>query len=393
MADINLTASMRSNLLSLQNTQGLMDMTSERLSTGKKVNSAIDNPSSYYTASSLDNRATDLTSLLDSMGQGISTLTAVDNAIESITGFVEQADAILSSAMELNPDTEETPASTVALEGSFPSSPGKSGSDIYTVSVDGGTPRSITVDYADNYGLEDYCSALETALNTEFGLGTFTVSDTGEISMQNTSSTSVYTFDSLSGTSGVAFPTPVSPAATLTVNNLIPEVTDRADAYERFADILVQIDSMAADSSYKGINLLNGDEGAALTVYFNEDRSSKLIVDGVDIRSSGLGLTSITAEDFVTNLDLEIAMATVDGAIDSLRNHASDFGNYYSILESREEFTNNLINVLTSGSDKLTLADMNEESANMLALQTRQELATNSLSLSSQAAQSVLNLF
>ena len=101
MADISLTASMRSNLLSLQNTQKLMDMTQERLSTGKKVNSAIDNPSSYYTAQSLNNRANDLSSLLDSMGQGIQTLKAADEAIKTITSFAEQAKAIASSARDV----------------------------------------------------------------------------------------------------------------------------------------------------------------------------------------------------------------------------------------------------------------------------------------------------
>ena len=94
MADISLTASMRSNLLSLQQTQDLMDQTQERLSTGKKVNSAIDNPSSYYTAQSLTNRASDLSSLLDSMGQGIQTIQAANEAIESITSFAEQLKSI-----------------------------------------------------------------------------------------------------------------------------------------------------------------------------------------------------------------------------------------------------------------------------------------------------------
>ena len=96
MSEISLTASMRSNLLSLQNTQSLMDMTQERLSTGKKVNSAIDNPSSYYTAQSLNNRANDLSSLLDSMGQAVQTIKAADEAITSITSFAEQAKAVAS---------------------------------------------------------------------------------------------------------------------------------------------------------------------------------------------------------------------------------------------------------------------------------------------------------
>ena len=101
MADISLTSSMRSNLLSLQSTQSLMDMTQERLSTGKKVNSAIDNPSSYYTAQSLNNRANDLSSLLDSMGQGIQTIKAADEALTAITSFAEQAKAIANSARDV----------------------------------------------------------------------------------------------------------------------------------------------------------------------------------------------------------------------------------------------------------------------------------------------------
>ena len=100
MSEISLTASMRSNLLSLQNTQSLMDMTQERLSTGKKVNSAIDNPSSYYTAQSLNNRSNDLSALLDSMGQAVQTIKAADEAITSITSFAEQAKAVASSALD-----------------------------------------------------------------------------------------------------------------------------------------------------------------------------------------------------------------------------------------------------------------------------------------------------
>ena len=103
MADISLTASMRTNLLSLQNTQSLMDMTQERLSTGLKVNSAIDNAASYYTAQSLNNRANDLNALLDSMGQGIQTIQAANEGIEAITDFVEQAKAIPTLPVTLLP--------------------------------------------------------------------------------------------------------------------------------------------------------------------------------------------------------------------------------------------------------------------------------------------------
>ena len=119
MSDISLTASMRTNLLSLQNTQSLMDQTQERLSTGKKVNSAIDNPSSYYTAQSLTNRASDLDSLLDSMGQGIQTIQAANEGIEAITSFVQQAKAVANTA-------RDTPA-TASVENSVDYAVGEGG--------------------------------------------------------------------------------------------------------------------------------------------------------------------------------------------------------------------------------------------------------------------------
>ena len=116
MSDISLTASMRSNLLSLQNTQSLMDMTQERLSTGKKVNSAIDNPSSYYTAQSLTNRASDLEGLLDSMGQGIQTIQAANEGIEAITSFVQQAKAVANTARDTAVKTELTTSKAYAKD-------------------------------------------------------------------------------------------------------------------------------------------------------------------------------------------------------------------------------------------------------------------------------------
>ena len=121
-------------------------------------------------------------------------------------------------------------------------------------------------------------------------------------------------------------------------------------------------------------------------------------LDGL-IKSGALVETEYTTTDgnFETKTikkdAINNSITEVEAAVSKLRNMASVFGNNYSIVEGREEFTENLINVLEEGADKLTLADMNEESANMLALQTRQQLAINSLSLASQAAQSVLSLF
>ena len=334
MSNISLTASMRSNLLSLQQTAALMDQTQERLSTGKKVNSAIDNPSAYYTAQSLTNRAGDLGGLLDSMGQAISTIKAADEGIEAITSFVEQAKAVATSAL----DTKD--------------------------------------------------------------------------------------------------------------------VAERATYMKQFNEIRDQINKLAKDSGYKGVNLINGDD---LSVTFNEDRSSKLEIKGQDATTTGLGIGAgagwygtkietagiaefdsssaavaagtkvkvgddyyIVDQEIAKGADFDAAKATklvkvgndyfgpvveaddkaietavnaATDAINKLRTMSSELGNNYSIVETRESFTENLVNVLEEGADKLTLADRNEESANMLALQTRQQLAINSLSLASQASQSVLSLF
>ena len=98
--NVSLNASMRANLLSLQQTSKLQDIPSNRLSTGLKVNSAIDNPSAYYTAQSLSDRASDLNSLLDAMSQGIQTLKAVAETIDAAAGFLQQAKAVASQALE-----------------------------------------------------------------------------------------------------------------------------------------------------------------------------------------------------------------------------------------------------------------------------------------------------
>lgn len=377
MADISLTASMRSNLLSLQQTQDLMDMTQERLSTGKKVNSAIDNPSSYYTAQSLTNRASDLNALLDSMGQGIQTIQAANEGIEAITDFVQQAKALANTARD-----------NATVKGTTSSGTYTAATDTknITVKIEGVADQDIGVTLADTDSLEQAATKIATELNdgtdgvkdaggTVIGGFTATV-ENGQIKISNSKGI-------VANVSGTIFG--------ITFNGEIGNST-RTTSMKQYNEILDQIDQLAKDSGYKGVNLLQGN---SLKVVFNEDRSSYLTINGTFADTSDEGLKISRAEDW-TNPDneaIDASISELENAITSLRNMASEFGNNYSIVENRENFTESLINVLEEGSDKLTLADMNEESANMLALQTRQQLAINSLSLASQAAQSVLSLF
>lgn len=407
MADISLTASMRTNLLSLQNTQSLMDTTQERLSTGLKVNSAIDNASSYYTAQSLNNRASDLSALLDSMGQGIQTIQAANEGIEAITEFVEQAKAIANSARDVASKTDvkglQAKFSVVGVPTTPKTATGTS-LEFEVTRTDGTTLDKSLKEAVDKVNaelkaaglqaksLDDYVAQVKKAIEaggTEFAkIVDIKVDDkTGKITFTakagyNIKATGAGDLAGLGKDPDAGTPTN-DVTSTVAVN------TDRQKYALQFNEILTQIDNLAKDAGYKGINLLQMN---TLTVIFNEDRSSQIEVKGADASSVGLMLDE-AVNNWQTNEDIETSIRQTEEAISSLRIMASDYGNYYSIVQNRQSFTKSLVNVLTEGADNLTLADMNEESANMLALQTRQQLAINSLSLASQAAQGVLQLF
>ena len=417
MADISLTASMRTNLLSLQNTQSLMDTTQERLSTGLKVNSAIDNASSYYTAQSLNNRASDLSALLDSMGQGIQTIQAANEGIEAITEFVEQAKAIANSARDAASKTDVKTLNAKFSDLTTPQTPKTSAATALTLEI-----KKVNGDKVEALGSSDEhdkaVTAALTKLNVKLAAGElgskdaaafktavdaamkeftgtvledvmeFSISADGKVSLTAKAGYQIAAKGAgeFAGQGDKAADTGLAgDIATSTVN----VNTDRQKYAEQFNEIMRQIDKLAKDSGYKGINLLQMN---TLTVIFNEDRSSQIEVKGVDASSTGLKISN-PVDSWQTDEDINKSITEAENAISELRIMASDYGNYYSIVQNRQDFTKNLINVLTEGADNLTLADMNEESANMLALQTRQQLAINSLSLASQAAQGVLQLF
>ncbi len=374
MSDISLTASMRSNLLSLQNTQSLMDVTQERLSTGKKVNSAIDNPSSYYTAASLNNRASDLSALLDSMGQGIQTIKAADEGIEAITTFAEQAKALANSARD---EATKVIKGSVELTVAEDYNGAEADKITFTITnVVDGTSEELEIAATADEDLETTLGTLAGKITGD-GIAKAEVVD-GKISIEAAAGYKIEVKSSAG-----AFADKVTSTAANNGN------ANRVKSAAQFDSILTQIDQLAADSGYKGVNLLQKNN---LKVIFNEDRSSFIEVQGVSADSEGLGIHA-AKNGWQSDTDIEDSITEIEAAINTLRAYATDFGNNYSVVQNREDFTENLINVLEEGADKLTLADMNEESANMLALQTRQQLAVNSLSLASQAAQSVLRLF
>lgn len=644
-SDITLSKAVRGNLLSLQSTSDLLTKTQERLSTGLKVNSALDNPTNFFTASSLNSRASDLSRLLDSVGNATQTLEAADNGISAITDLVEAAQATARQALQTSAGvtggttTEATVTGTgaaigadtaAALEGSATNdldgtpvaavleggaltgtdaasglgSSGDSftisiGSDEYTfdlfdsdsaayagsnVGIDiavgedidaaiatingaltadgngasingsgnleftaGDAADTITVDpntdstagvltalgltsletadpttdlsasqlasdgdsfelsvgsntytfdfydsgsgaYAgSNVGIDiatgeeisDVIAAINTALDADGNAAAingdgnleFTAGATGEtITIDPNTNSTAGVLTALGLTSGDAASTTNADLAALDGSDLTIDVGDasftytfsatstrddletqlaafvtdndevgaasidvdgnltvtaaeetdsitlggtgltsfgtdltttaidpvttggtnrREDLENDFNELLVQIDELKNDAGFNGKNLLDGDD---LKVIFNEDGSSSLTIGGVTFDSAGLGLSSVSAGDFDTDANIEATLATLDTATSTLRSQASKFGSNLSVVETRENFTKETINTLETGAANLTLADLNEEGANLLSLQTRQSLSSTALSLASQADQNVLRL-
>ena len=139
--DIVLSSGVRQNLLALQTTDGLLARTQQRLATGKKVNSALDNPISFFTAGALNNRANDLSALLDSVGNAIKTLEAADNGIASIKQLVQSAQASARQALQSGGTTARTNGSVLNLTGA--SSFSVTSSKTITIS-DGTTTATVT---------------------------------------------------------------------------------------------------------------------------------------------------------------------------------------------------------------------------------------------------------
>jgi flagellin-like hook-associated protein FlgL len=412
MSNITLSAAVRSNLLSLQNTASLLDTTQTRLATGNKVNSALDNPTSYFTAASLNARASDLGNLLDSVSNAVQTIQAANDGITSITKLVESAQSTANQAQQLSATVTTTVAATSAsvAGGSFtPVDFTNGGSNDGSISFDltlDGTTHSISVGFADVSAAVDKTAVtaaeLTTALNTkiaaQFGAGTYAAVngtsggiDISSITTGTSSAVTIANFTAANGASGsgLADHAIVNGAAASTSTAANPA---RGALISQYNGLLDQIDQLTADAGFNGNNLLAG-TATQLKVVFNESGTSSLTIGGKDTSATGLGLAQLTAgTEFDTNASITTILGKLKTAQDTLRADSSSFGSQLSIVQTRQDFTKALINTLQTGASNLTLADSNEEAANLLALQTRQSLSTKALSLASQGDQNVLRL-
>ena len=274
MADaVNLSSSVRSNLLTLQRSTDLIALTQTRLSTGKVVNTAIDDAPAFFTAKALSNTAADFELLKSEIDLAISTIQSAIDGIDAITELVVQAKGLATNAKSTGNTNER---STLAVQ---------------------------------------------------------------------------------------------------------------------FNELLGQINLIANDATFNGSNLLKATPDT-LAVAFNDDNTSNLTITGLDSTTASTGINiAVAANNFGLNANIDTALTAISAALSELRTNAATMGSKNTILGTRLDFTENLVANLNSGEGKLTLADLNEESAKLLALQTRQQLGINSLALAAQSERSILALF
>jgi flagellin-like hook-associated protein FlgL len=409
---IVLSASVRQNLLSLQSTADLLSTTQNRLATGNKVNSALDNPTNFFTAQGLNNRASDINNLLDSIGNGVQVLQAANTGITSLQKLVDTAKSIANQVLQAPAGyTVKASATTAAPTGAGALDDIGTAADLTvggTNSLNGstfvftpatGSATTITLSSTVAAGNVNSIDAFNAALSTA-GIGlTASLATNGSISFTSTNDNASQTLTlgttpaantvALSGTSTFALVTPAGGTAGAPVADAASQ-TIRSSLVKQYNDIITQITTTAQDASFNGINLLNGDD---LKLTFNETGKSTLNIKGVTFNATNLGLASlVSGTDFLDNSSANAALVKLSAASSTLRTQASSLGSNLSVVQIRQDFNKNLINVLQTGSSNLTLADTNEEAANSQALSTRQSIAVSALALANQSQQSVLQL-
>jgi flagellin-like hook-associated protein FlgL len=383
MSSITLSAGVRQSLSALQSAAAQSSVIQNRLATGKKVNSALDNPSAFFTASGLSSRANDLSRLMDDMGQAVKTLQAADKGLSAITKLVENAQSIAKQAKAFRIDSSSVTgaAATKLTAGATLDTYDLANADEIEVVVTNADGTDVTITHtiaaAATETVQDIINTInadaDTDITAKLSGGQLEIADAKgrEIAVTITAA-DAGADDKLWGT------------ASLTAE---ASVDKRITLQEDFDSLMVQIDQLARDSSYNGVNLLDGDK---LTVEFNETGKSKLDISGASINAAGLEINTLTLD---TEANIDTALNSLKTATDELRSQSATFGANLSVVQNRQDFTKGMIDTLTSGADALVIADPNEEGASLLALNTRSQIAQTTLAMASQADSAVLRLF
>ena len=391
--DVVLSTGVRANLLALQQTTDLITTTQERLATGKKVNSALDNPTNFFMANSFQTSVTNLNTLLDQMNLAQRTLDQTNNGITQITSLLNTAKGTLSQALAATATTAVLTGTASTLTGTtLLSSLGFAATDVIT--VNDGTTNTTTFTTSVTQTVQSLINFINQGGTTGNSKDRAELSGDGRILLEGATGAAAITITTNSASTTALLNLGFNATASNgPINNTAASTgatsAARTSLAAQFDALRTQIDQMAADSAFNGISLLNNQ---SLTVIMNQSATTKLVVAGNNDTSIGLGVVGST-NSFQTSYDINTAMANINNALATLQNQSSNYTADVAVIQDRTDFTKQTINTLQTGTNDLTLADANQEGASLLALQTRQSLSSTALSLATQADQNVLRLF
>jgi flagellin len=326
-----------------------------------------------------------------SSGTNIGISDSVGDLLSTIASATGVTGSVSNGVITFTPTTLGLTLSGTALSklGLSTTGDGLAGQTLTITATGGGTPTNLTFGFG--AGQISTLNELNNALaanNLQASIST-----TGQLNIITSNDAASSTIGTLGGTAassgGAFYVGSAAVVAAAPVADPDSQAT-RANLVEQYNNVLAQINTTAQDSSFNGINLLNGD---TLKLVFDETARSTLSIQGVTFNDAGLGLSTLAVgTDFLDSDSANAVLASLDSASTTLRSEASALGSNLSIVEIRQDFNKNLINVLQTGASNLTLADTNEEAANSQALSTRQSIAVSALALANQSQASVLQL-
>ncbi|KQN74283.1 flagellin [Devosia sp. Leaf64] len=365
---INLSSNARTGLTVLRNVSEQMATTQSRLVTGKAVNSPLDNVSKFFTASSMDTRAASIDSLMDNINAAQSSMKAASEGIKGIQGLIKEARGLTSQALTssatnakvtgtatVTGTTAITAADTLVLTTT-------SGTYTYTAPGGGGTIQ----------GLID-------GINADADVGVKAAIVDGKLTLSGSNNESI----TIAGT-GTGLTAPGFTAATTAA----PKNATREALAKQFDALKTEIDRIAKDAGINGTNLLNGDK---IKLALNEDGSSSTSIDGTVVNAASLGVAG-AAGTWQSDKNITDSLDDLIAAADTLEATAASFSSTQSIINARKDFNASLSDILKSSANSLTAADMDQEAANLVALQTRQQMATTALSIMQSSETTALRL-
>jgi len=385
---VSLQSNISTSLSALQDIAGSLATSQARLATGKKVNSALDNPLSYAVSQSLNDRSSSLSSLLDGMSNGIQTVQAANKGADSIYTSLSSLKGLVSQAQSAGTTTTQATGTT----GTLTAASAFTGASGDKLTITNSTDNSTTnIDISGATTVQGVLDAVNSGTGGNYSAsivnGSLSITAAGSRSGQSYTA-SVTNGGTLSGTKTTALFNQATAAASATTGG--PSQATLSSIAKQMNDLMDSIGKTAGDSGYNGVNLLSA--GSTMTVKYNKDGSSSSTVNGQDMSLSGLGLTKFATPSTVTLSQISAMSTQLDAASDSVRGYQGTLSTGLSIIQNRTDFSKGMIDILDTGSANLVNADVNSEAAKVVALQTRQSLSQSALSLANQANQGVLQL-